>query len=399
MLGYQADQRDQSHLRIDVERREAEVQRQQCPEDRQRHRHQDDQRIAEAFELSGQHEVDHDDGEREGDDDGVAFLDLQPGLARIVDEEPVRQKRTRDLLELGEAVAGRDTDHRQCRDRGRVELVELLDRRRRHARRDLHDGRKRHHVARRAAHEEVAKALRVVAIFLRHLEDDVVAVGVALELRDRRSADQQAQRRADVANRQVQCGGTLAVDRDGHLLGIERQRVLHDDEPAGGLRLLLDLLGNLVDLARIARRLDHQRDRQTTASAGERRRCEDQRFHAGDARQTLLDVLLQFLLRPVALRPVLERPQCDARIGGAAKADDREVGVEFGNVLGQFAHLVGIGARIVRRRKRRRGDEREQGALVFFRRKLGRRVHEQEPGQRRQHQHHQQRHRPVFQRA
>ena len=42
--------------------------------------------------------------------------------------------------------------------------------------------RQRHHLAADAAHEELAELLGVVAVLPRHLRDDVVAVGIAVEL-------------------------------------------------------------------------------------------------------------------------------------------------------------------------------------------------------------------------
>ena len=63
---------------------EPDVERHQRAENRQRHRHHDDEGIAEAFELGGQHQVDDDDGEAEGERDGVAFLDLKSRLASEV---------------------------------------------------------------------------------------------------------------------------------------------------------------------------------------------------------------------------------------------------------------------------------------------------------------------------
>ena len=92
VLGDQADQRDQADLRVDVERAQAEIERNDGAENRQRHRHHDDQRVAEAFELRRQHQIDDDDGQHEGDQDGVALLLLQPRLAGIVDEEAFGQQ-------------------------------------------------------------------------------------------------------------------------------------------------------------------------------------------------------------------------------------------------------------------------------------------------------------------
>ena len=51
-------------LRIDVDGAEPEVERDQRAEYRRRQRDQDDQRIAEALVLGGQHQIDDDERER-----------------------------------------------------------------------------------------------------------------------------------------------------------------------------------------------------------------------------------------------------------------------------------------------------------------------------------------------
>jgi hypothetical protein len=58
-----------------------------APNSDKRHRHQDDERIAEAFELRGQHEVDDQHGQAKRDQQGVAGNLFLPRLADIVDEE------------------------------------------------------------------------------------------------------------------------------------------------------------------------------------------------------------------------------------------------------------------------------------------------------------------------
>ena len=78
MLGDEADQGDEPDLRIDVDAGEpekaADVERQQGAEQRGRQRDQDDQRIAEALVLGGEHEIDHDQREHEHVDEDVALL-------------------------------------------------------------------------------------------------------------------------------------------------------------------------------------------------------------------------------------------------------------------------------------------------------------------------------------
>eukprot|EP01136_Pigoraptor_vietnamica_P036003 Opistho-1_new@9345 len=231
VLGDQSYQCDQADLGVDVECAKPEIERHDGAEDRQRHRHHDDERVAEAFELRRQDQVDHHDREAEGDQDRAALLALQTRLACIVDEETGRQQRPGDLLQRLQTITGGNTNHRQCRDGRRIELIELLDRRRRGVGLDRHHGRQRHHLPVDAADEELAELLRVVPVLLRHLHDDVVAVRIAVELGNRPTADKQAQRRADIADRQVERCRPVAIDGHGHLWRIERQRVRHVKVP------------------------------------------------------------------------------------------------------------------------------------------------------------------------
>jgi hypothetical protein len=67
VLGYQADERDQADLAVDVQRRESEEREEQRAGDRQRNRSgEDDEGIAEALELRREDEVDQDRGKQEG---------------------------------------------------------------------------------------------------------------------------------------------------------------------------------------------------------------------------------------------------------------------------------------------------------------------------------------------
>src|ERR1043166_4141347 len=66
VLRDQPHERDEPDLAVDVERREAEEREQQRPRDRERRRAgEDDERIAEALELGGEHEEDEDRRQQE----------------------------------------------------------------------------------------------------------------------------------------------------------------------------------------------------------------------------------------------------------------------------------------------------------------------------------------------
>ena len=116
-------------------------------------------------------------------------------------------------------------------------------------------------------------------------------------------------------------------------------------------------------------------------------------------RYPALDLLLEHLLRALALGPVLEGPERDAAIGLAAETDDREAGPELRNVLRQVHHLVGIEPGVFRGRVARRGHERKERTGILFRGKLARSLQEHETGHRNQRYDDHQRHWPIFQRT
>ena len=100
VLRDQADQRDQADLAVDVERREAEEREQQrAGRARAAPSRQDDERIAEALELRGQHEVDQDRREQERAEELAALGAQLPRLAGVVDREALRQDLRRLVLE------------------------------------------------------------------------------------------------------------------------------------------------------------------------------------------------------------------------------------------------------------------------------------------------------------
>ena len=226
-------------------------------------------------------------------------------------KKPVGQQRSGDVLDGLQPVAGGDAGQRQRRDRRRVQLVELLDRGRRRVGRDRSTTADSGTISPlTAAHDRTRPSFSgLFAVLLRHLHDDVVAVGIAVELRDRAAADQQRKRLADVADRQVERRGAVAVDRDRHLRRVEGERVLDDDEPPGRLRLVLDLLGDLEDLARPRRSTGSP-----PRSAGRRPRpaATAARTRAPRRRPPWRCVpwmsCCSSLLRALALGPVLERP-------------------------------------------------------------------------------------------
>src|SRR6266446_6664239 len=92
ILRYQPNQRDQSHLAVDVERRQPEERKHQRPGKSQRYRtHENNERIAEALELRRQHQVNQDSRQQEHTEELAPLHAKLARLARVVDGEALRQ--------------------------------------------------------------------------------------------------------------------------------------------------------------------------------------------------------------------------------------------------------------------------------------------------------------------
>ena len=130
---------------------------------------------------------------------------------------------------------------------------------------------------------------------------------------------------------------------------VEGQRVLDDDELAGGLRLLPDLLGHLVDLLGVADGLDARtgsagRRRCRAATAARRRRPARRRL--ASSRPWMSCWICR--LRPGALGPVLQHQADEGRLVAAADADDREDARRApGCPWSASANLVDVGLGVV----------------------------------------------------
>jgi hypothetical protein len=230
VLGNQADQRHEPDLRIDVQRREAEVQRHQRAAHRQRHRHEDHQRIAQALELRGEHQKDHDEREHERDRQPVAFLHVLPRFAEPVDLVAGRQRLFLQKLDRLPHRHARRGHRRQGR---RVHLIELRERVGLAAVRHAHDGRQRHHLAAARLHVVAVQHVRRQALGARDLRNHVVRAAVVIEAVHVVLAHEHRERIGDVLHRHAERIRLVAVDRYADRTAVERQiAVDHREQPA-----------------------------------------------------------------------------------------------------------------------------------------------------------------------
>src|ERR1700730_17036928 len=128
MFGNEADQSDEPDLRINIHARRAnnskDVQRQKRAEHRGRQSDENNERIAEAFELRREDKENHDEREDESDDERIAFLDELPALALVIDAVALRQMLFCLLLQKTDGLAKRAARARHALQRRRVQLLE-----------------------------------------------------------------------------------------------------------------------------------------------------------------------------------------------------------------------------------------------------------------------------------
>ena len=340
MLADQADQGHQADLRVDVHRGVAQVQWDQRAAHRHRHADQDHQRVAQAFELRGQHQVDDQDGEDERHDQGTSFLDELAGIGQPVMAEAGGQGIGLGGKEL-HRVANAHARRRHRLQGGRVELVELgqlvgLDR---HVEAD--QGRQRHLGAVGGLDVLADQHFRRQALGPCHLRDHVVGAAVEGEAVDVVLAHQHRQGVADGLHADAQVVGLAAVDVDVDQRAVEVQVGVDHGEQAAGHGRLLDLVHGVEHHAVILGALDHHLHRQAAGGAGQRRQLEGEDGHALDLAHGFLDLGLQLVGAALALFP-------GAQVGAAERGARAVVAVDHPGDVGfreggeQAVHAVRV---------------------------------------------------------
>src|ERR1700730_13676875 len=152
MLGNEADQGNEANLRIDIHtgcpNHAKEVQWQEGAEHRRPQGNENNERIAEAFELRRKHQENHDKREDECRDKRIAFFHKLTAFPLVVDTVTLRQDFLCLLLQKANGFSKRVSWERHALQGRRVELLESWQSVRLHVCRHARDGRKRYKRAR-----------------------------------------------------------------------------------------------------------------------------------------------------------------------------------------------------------------------------------------------------------
>jgi hypothetical protein len=218
VLRDQAHERDQPDLRVDVDRGEVEEAARERARDRERHgAEQHDQRITEAPELRGEHQIDEHDRETERHHQRRAFVADLPRFAGVVEDHPGPVRGARGVLEHDQTCLLRDAGLHAAEDAHGVALLEAVQRARRHGGLDVREGRDGHEIAGRRLDLEVEQRPDRGAVGVADLRDDLVALVVVVEAVDVRAAEQRAELAPDAGEVEPEVGDLLAVDHDARL--------------------------------------------------------------------------------------------------------------------------------------------------------------------------------------
>ncbi|MNH00491.1 hypothetical protein D3C79_596830 [compost metagenome] len=319
MLADQPDQRHQPDLGVDVHARYAQEQRQQRATDRQRHRHQNHQRVAEAFELGRQHQENDRQRQAEGDPQCAAFLHVLARHAGIVEGEAFRSLFAGDALHGLQRLA--QADHGHALDDRRVQLLELVELARAGAVAEGDQGRQRQQLALVVLHVVVVQPAGVVAVRPLDLGNHLVAAAFEGETVDFRLAQQGRQGAAQGVHRHPHLRRLGPVDIHHHFGLVEGQVDVEEGELAGFLGAGLDALGHIQQCRVVASAVDHELEWQALAGAGQRRQVEAEDLQAADFLELALHQRQQLHLRALALVPGLEQEAADAGLHAIETVD------------------------------------------------------------------------------
>ncbi len=263
VAGDQADERDQPDLAVDVDGRQAEEREEERARERQRHRAgQDDERVAEALELRGEHEVDQDRGQQEHAEEAGSLGAELAGLAGVIDREAARQGLRLVFDELQRGVE-RDTGRVGALDADGVELLEALQLARLRRGGERGKGRKRNELPTAACDVDLRQLIGCQPVAATDERNDLVAPPLDAEAVHVVSAEQRREVASGLGQIDALRAEFVAVEDHAGLGLIELQVGVGKHELAALHGLLHDGVGELGELRRLGGRDDRHIDRQS----------------------------------------------------------------------------------------------------------------------------------------
>ena len=385
VLRHQTDQRDETHLRVDVERRrpalgQLEVHSRRAGELQEREDHraehgerhragQDDERIAERVELRGEHQEDEEERETHRGQEFPALLPELPRLAGVIDAVTRRQNARGGVFQNAKPTIERARS--DAGDLDRVELLEARQRARLDAFAQRRDRAERHERPVRTGDVNVVQLLGGEPTGPLYLRDDLVASTRDAEAVDEVAADHRREIGAHLLEAQAHRRDLVLVDHD---LGLRLIDANVGDGRKGELatlhRLLRELLGEANELFVARRRCDHELHREE-ASARQRRRQKYRRAHSRDPAELLHHLFLNWKDGALSLVPRLDEHAAEA----AGRERELEAVIELRRGMENALHFGCVRRHLLERGVGLHVDGAEDDALILVGRELLRREH------------------------
>src|SRR5271168_3515174 len=182
VLGDQTDESDQADLTVNVERREAEERKHQRARNGQRNRAgKNDERIAEALELRGEHQVDQDRRQQERTQKLAAFHSELTRFTGVIYGESLGQNLLGLILEKCQCLVEGHIRGDYALNSYRIQLLKFIQRARFRCGLQRGKGREWHEFVGRSLHIDLRKLLGGETLDPLNLRDDLVAAPLNAE--------------------------------------------------------------------------------------------------------------------------------------------------------------------------------------------------------------------------
>ena len=266
----ESHQRYQADLAVDIERGKPDEGEEKRAREGQRHgAEEDDERIAEALELRGQHQEDEDEGEGHRDGKFVAFQTELARASRVVDGESFGQDFGSFLFEDFEGFIQRHSRLDDPLDAGGVELLEAVEGARLGGLLDVRERGKLHELSVWAADVEILELVDGEPFGPLDLRDDFVAAALNTKAVDVVAAEEGAKVRPDLPQVKPKRGDFVAIKDDLRLRQIVFEVGVGEEEQAALDGFGDELVCELQQLIGFRRGGNHDFHRERTG-AGER---------------------------------------------------------------------------------------------------------------------------------
>ena len=229
----------------------------------------------------------------------------------------------------------------------------------------MRDRGERNHAAVGGLQIIISELIGVLPRLLLHLWNHLVGAARQTEIVDVTATEQGSQCIADIAHRQAELRGLVAIDLYLRLRLIEFQVVVEKQEHAAFQRILIKLFGDFIEALERLGRADHELHRKTV-TARQRRWLERSDSRTGNATQILLQFRLDLIGCLFALVPGFHHHTGD----GLARHIQLEYVIGFRISLDLVVDLFRIQQALIQRGVRCRARKRDDDTLIFLRREL-----------------------------